>query len=204
MPCPHRGRRRSNVVGASSSTSTPRWPSRHRTASSKRERPSLAILRVRRRAAHRDLRERVAERASPAAQGRPRARALSRELPGAHPSTHLANRRLDNQPQRQGHRDRREPVVLARRHAPRHHEQNRVALGAQVASTREHDRRRWTIDGDGAAQLPLPKPMAVYPEPSTGLATRRPTTRANGGTGLVDGRWRLQPGLDVARVMNDS
>ena len=49
VPCGDLRRRRSNVVGWSSPTSTPRWTSRHRSASGKRECPSRSRRRVRAR-----------------------------------------------------------------------------------------------------------------------------------------------------------
>lgn len=200
---PARRRRRSNVVGSPSPTSTPRRPSGHRTTSGKRECPSIAAPCMRRRPSDRDLREAVTERAAPSAQRRPRARRLSRDLPRADSPSDLPHRLTDEEPQRERHRDGRVPVVLARRHAARHHRQHDAARGAAIAPTRNDQRRRGPGRRDRATQLTLPNTVTMQPETHPGC-----TARGAAGTPArprrLDRRRRLQPALDVACVMNDS
>ena len=190
------------VAGSSAPTSTPRWASRHRTASGKRECPSLAMLGMRRRAPNRDLREALAHGISPPAQRRPGARRLARDLPGAHTSPDLANGLANDQPQRQRHRDRGEPVVLERSDTTRDDGEHRSTVRALVAAAHDRHGRRAAVDRRRASQLAVPHTVTVEAEQPTGRATRL-AARACRWSGRLDRRRCCKPGLDVERVMDD-
>lgn len=146
--------RRSNVVGASSPTSTPRWPSRHRLASGKRERPGLAVHDLWRRSTHGLLREVRAECAAPLTQRGPYAGPCDRQRPRADPPPDLADRRPHDEPQREGEGDRRVAIVPSRAHAPRHQSAPRRRpcsdSGGTTASASSTRRRRPRGRGAGA------------------------------------------------------
>ena len=188
--------RRSNVVGASSSTSASRWPSRHCSASGKREHRWLAAIEVRRRAAHRLLREAVAEGATPSAQRRPHAGARARQRPGTDPAPDFAHGLTDDDPQCQRECDGGVAVMSTRCDAARHDQQDRAARGAPVATAHDDKDRRRCIRNSRTSQLPLPHAVSVQPKSATRRTTGR-ATRTGGRTRSRDRGRGCKPVLDV-------
>ena len=180
VPHGDRRRRRSNVVGGSSPTSTPRWPSRHCTAPGKSLRPSRRPAKRWRCAADRDLRRtrgggddrhaHIAECAprgtSPALKRGPPRRRLVADPPRADPAPHLGDRFTYDSPQRQRHRDRGMAVVPMGRDPARHHREDRVAGRALVAPARDHDPRRRAVRAGRTAELAFAEPVTMQAQPT--------------------------------------
>lgn len=198
--------------------STPRWPSRHCTASGKCLCPSWSVPQVRRCAANRDLcgscsggderHARVAEcsarRPCPACERRPARRSVVADSPRAHAAPDLADRLVHDRPQRERHRDRRVPVVPARCDAMGHDGQDRAAGGALVAAARDHDPRRRTVGLERSPDLAIAEPVAMQTKTAAGGPTRLSAHDARTGPGALRRGPRCEPALDVERVMNDS
>jgi hypothetical protein len=87
-------------------------------------------------------------------------------------------------PQRERHRDRGVAVVPAGRDAARHDRHDRPAVCAPVAPARDHDPRRRVVRLGWPAELSVPSPVTVQPEP--------PTDRPGG---RMAGHARARPGL---------
>ena len=194
--------RRSNVVGESSPTSTPRWPSRHRTTSGKRERPGLAAGQARRRAPHRLLREAVPERGAPAAEGWPHAGTRRGHGPRTDVAAHLADRLPDDTPEHEGERDSGVAVVPARTDASRDDGQHSPTQRAAVAATSQRDDRRRAVRSSRTAQLSLADAVTVKAKTPARLTTCG-SAPACGRTRSIGARRCRQPVLDVEGVMDD-
>jgi hypothetical protein len=203
-----------NRVGRSWSTSTPRWPSRHRRASGERLRPQGSAALTRRRATDGDLRRpsrRLSQgrardgprRPRPPSQRRPSRRHHPSHAPGAHPLPHLLRRHRHQAPQRQRQGDRCLAVVPTRRHPTGHHEEDRLASGAAVPPAADHRRRRFAVGRERATNLAVANPVAVQPEWSPDRTARALTSRASPRSGLCHRRQPCEPPLDVERGMDD-
>ena len=114
-----------------------------------------------------------------------------RVLPGPDPLSHGHRRPAGQRPQREGHADRRPPVVPARLDAARHHGDHRAAPGAAVAPATDHRLRRRVADRQRAPHLPIAQAMAVQSDRPANRSTRRVTPRTPPGSRLLDRRWSL-------------
>lgn len=218
MACGARRRRRSSAVGPSSPTSTPRCPSRHRTAPGKRLHRARCGPQRRRGPADRDLRgagrrgdqrqARVAQGApgcaSPALQGRPPGRGLDGNRSGADPPPDVRHRLPGDRPQRERQGDRGVAIVAPRCNAARHDGQDRVAVHASVAPARDHDPAGRTVRVRWSAQLTVPLAMAVKPETAAGRPSGSAAVDAGPRPRVLRRRRCGKPPLDVERVMDDS
>jgi hypothetical protein len=178
-------RRRSNEVGSSTPTSTPRWPSRHCTAPGKRLRLCRRPAQRRWCAAHCDLRGpagsgdqrqarvplSVTRRTSPALECWPPSQRLGRDRPSADPPTNLSDGLPDDGPQRQRHRDRSVAVVPAGSDPTWHDRQDRLAADAEIAPACDHDPLRRTIHLARAAELAVTEPVTMQSEATPGRPT---------------------------------
>jgi len=203
VSCRAQRRRRSNVVGSACPTSTPRCASRHCTAPGKclhgercgpQRRRSAADRDLRRACGRRDQRQaRIPQAATcsvgPALERRPPGHRLRRDRPGADPLAYGRDRLPNDRPQRERHRDRRAPVVPARRHSARHDGDDRAALHAEIASARNHDPARRTTDLGWPAQLAVADAVPVESESTAGGPTRGATVDAGSRPGGLH-RWR--------------
>lgn len=218
MPHGHSSRRRSNAVGWSSPTSTPRCPSRHCTAPGKCLRLSRRTSERWRCAADRDLRgaccrrdqrhARIAERemrgTSPALERRPPRRRLVAEPPCADATSYLCDGLVHDRQQRERHRDRGVAIVTTWRDPTRHDRQDRVARRTLVAPARDHDPRRRAIHLGRTTELPIAESVPVQPESPARGPARRAANNTGPRSSALRRRWRREPALDVERVMNDS
>lgn len=205
------------MVGSSAPTSTPRWPSRHCTASGECLRLSRRSPHAWRCAPHRELRgargrgierepgqpERHPRGRCPPPQREPPSWGLAGHLPRADAAPDLGDRGADDRPQRERHRDRRVAVVPPRRDAAWHHEQDGATTRAAVTPADDHDGGRGRVGLRRATELALADAMAVQTETNPGRAARGVTDATRAGPG-VRRRWRdRKPGLDAERVMDD-
>jgi hypothetical protein len=208
---------RSNWVGSSPPTSTPRWTSRHRLASREGLRPYRRSPQRRWCPADGDLRrprrglaqrehgrhtQRLPSRASPPAQRRP-LRAPRRASGHADPLANLPRSLVHDRPQRQRHRDRREAVVPPGCYPTRHHQDDCLAAKAAIPTTSD-ERLRWCRVRIGRSEdLAVTKSVAMQPQSGPGRPAGSGAPWARARPSSLGSRRLCNPPLDVELVVND-